>query len=208
MTTQHLAAEAAHAIQVLRTALGDCLAVMERELEGLKVIQPELAGARAALDATAAIGEFAAQQSQELQLLGDDAYLEVPPSTIGASPRPPTNANVQASQPAGLAGTIPWEMGEHRVYTRWALTNYPEFASMPALTQAWKQGQGYERARAARYHALNELAASPTSGGSSGDLAPHLADAISILADLKPWVRSERHITRIDALFQLVGTPS
>lgn len=208
MTTQHLAAEAAHAIQVLRSALGDCLAVMERELEGLKVIQPELAGARAALDATAAIGEFAAKQAKELQLLSDDAHQDVSPSSIGASPRPPTSANGQGSQPAGLAGTIPWEMGEHRVYTRWALTNCPEFASMPALAQAWKQGQGYERARAARYHALNELAAGSTCGASSGDPAHHLADAVSILADLRPWVRSEQHIARIDALFQLVGTPS
>lgn len=208
MTTQHLAAEAAHAIQVLRTALGDCLAVMERELEGLKVIQPEMRGARDALDATVAIGELAAQQSQELELLGDDTYLEVPPSTVGASPRPSMNTNGEASQTAALDGTIPWEMGEHRVYTRWALTNCPEFASMPALAHAWKQGQGYERARAARYHALNELAAGSTSGASSGDSAHHLADAVSILADLRPWVRSEQHIARIDALFQLVGNPS
>lgn len=136
MTTQHLAAEAAHAIQVLRTALGDCLAVMERELEGLKVIQPEMRGARDALDATVAIGEFAAQQSQELQLLSDNTYLEVPPSTVGVSPRPSSNTNGEASQTAGLASTIPWEMGEHRVYTRWALTNCPEFASLPALAQA------------------------------------------------------------------------
>ncbi len=48
------AANAMIAAPALVTALQDCIAVMERELNGLAVIQPELRAARAALAAAGA----------------------------------------------------------------------------------------------------------------------------------------------------------
>lgn len=200
MTNLPPAAEAAHAIEILRTALRDCLAVMENELEGLKVIQPEMEAARVALDATACIGALATPGEGPQDLCSAGKGMEHLPGHCGG-----TLESVPVGFDAGQAGTSPWEMGEHRAFSKWVLVRLQGASSMGDLAQAWKQGQGYERARAERYRELSEAPARDAASTPDGMLAGQLKDALGILEDLRPWVRSRQHIGRIDVLFQRLG---